>query len=306
MPLLENLRSATYNSNSMSTATPDHQTFATNVGIVGVGLIGGSIAAALRKRNFAGKILGLGRSPSRLEEARRNGLIDSIAQDATELAKATDLCVVCTPVDRIVDDVRRLAADAKPGLLLTDAGSTKAEICAALGSGMPRGATFIGSHPLAGSEKQGFEHADAELFVGRVSVLTPDRATPPTELARLRSFWQFLGAEVLEMAADAHDRALAQTSHVPHAAAAALALTLEEGNTRLTAGGFRDSTRIASGDPELWSAIFLSNAREVAEGIETLERRLAELRHAVSSGDAAALKKLLELAKTKRDALRRP
>jgi prephenate dehydrogenase len=280
--------------------------FATNVGIVGVGLIGGSIASALRKREFAGRIFGLGRNLARLEQARAAGLIDVVTTDAKELAADCDLCVVCTPVDRIVADVRALAGSAKPGSLLTDAGSTKSEICAALATGLPKGVTFIGSHPLAGSEKQGFEHSDADLYVGRVTVLTPDSQTPPSELARLRRFWEFLGSIAIEMPADAHDRALAQTSHVPHVAAAAVALTLETANARLTAGGFRDTTRIAAGDPDLWSAILLSNRAEVVAGIESLERHLSELRQAVRDKNGAALKKLLELAKTKREALPKP
>lgn len=289
----------------MNAPNSDDTTFATSVGIVGVGLIGGSIAAALRKRNFAGRIIGMGRNAARIEQARAARLIDLAVTEASQMSSA-DLSVVCTPVDRIVDDVRSLATHAAESALITDAGSTKAEICGALSAGLPGRTIFIGSHPLAGSEKQGFEHADPDLFVGRVCVLTPNASTPVAELARLRRFWEFLGAEVLEMPADAHDRALAQTSHVPHAAAAAIALTLETANAKLTAGGFRDTTRIAAGDPELWSAIFLSNSQEVAAGIEALERQLSAIRAAVQSKDSSALKKLLELAKTKREAIRKP
>lgn len=288
----------------MNAAKHDDPNFATNVGIVGVGLIGGSIAAALRKRGFAGRILGLGRSAPRLKQAEAARLIDEGTTDPVRFAQSADLCVVCTPVDRIADDVRALAANAKPGSLLTDAGSTKVQICRSLATGLPKGVTFIGSHPLAGSEKQGFEHADADLFVGRVCVITREKSSPSGEVERLRRFWEFLGAKVIEMPADAHDRALAQTSHVPHIAATALALTLEDANRELTAGGFRDTTRIAAGDPDLWSAIFLSNASEVTAGMEALERQIAALREAVSRRDEAALKKLLELAKTKREALR--
>jgi prephenate dehydrogenase len=181
------------------------------------------------------------------------------------------LVVVCTPVDRIAADVRALAAHARPGTLLTDAGSSKREICSELASGLPEGVIYIGSHPLAGSEKQGFEHAVGGLFHHRVCVITPGDTTPRPEYERLRRFWEYLGSTTIEMSADEHDRALAQTSHVPHLAAAAVALTLADANRQFVAGGFRDTTRIAAGDPELWAAILLSNANDVTAGIRVLE-----------------------------------
>jgi len=286
----------------MSAASHDDPGFAAAVGIVGVGLIGGSLAAALKKRGYPGRVLGGGRNSQRLEQARTRGLIDAAADPRT-LAETCDLIVVCTPVDRIVDDVRALAPHARPGTLLTDAGSTKREICRALAAGLPRGVTFVGSHPLAGSEKQGFEHADPELFGDRTCIVTAEGSASAEARDRLRRFWEYVGARVVEMPADQHDRILAQTSHVPHAAAAALALTLDDAHGALAASGFRDTTRIAAGDPALWAAILLSNADEIADGMSVLEGRLAELRRAIAERDAPALKKLLELAKRKRDAL---
>ncbi len=287
----------------MSAASHDDPEFATAVGIVGVGLIGGSIAAALKKRRFAGQIVGLGRNTSRVDRARQAGLIDAVAGTPRELAERCNLMVVCTPVDRIVEDARALAEARKPHTLITDAGSTKQEICRELSATMPEGVTFIGSHPLAGSEKQGFEHADAALFENRVCVITPDAATPPTEAARLQRFWEYLGCKVVVMSSEAHDRALAQTSHVPHLAAAAIALSLAESNTMFAASGFRDATRIAAGDPELWTAIVMSNRTEIAQGIRTIEKHLSEIRDAVEHGDVSDLRGLLQQAKTNRDAL---
>ena len=176
-------------------------------------------------------------------------------------------------------------------------------ICRELSSGLPDGVTFIGSHPLAGSEKQGFEHAVGGLFQNRICVITPDGSTPQAARDRLRRFWEYLGSKVVVLSAEEHDQALAQTSHVPHLASVAIALTLADANRRFAAGGFRDATRIAAGDPDLWAAILLSNADEVTAGVRALEERMTELRAAVERQDAAALKKLLQLAKTNREAL---
>jgi prephenate dehydrogenase len=275
--------------------------FAT-IGIVGCGLIGCSIAAALKSRGFRGRIVGCGRPGANLETALGRKLVDSVESDLSRAGHACDLIVVCTPVDRIVADVRAVAQSARPGTLITDAGSAKQSICGAIGQ-LPGGVTFIGSHPIAGSEKQGCGHADAELFKDHVCVLTPPPAVPRAEVTRLTQFWQSLGMSVVEMSADAHDRVLAQTSHVPHAVAAALALSLEPENGSLTAGGFQDTTRIAAGDPALWSAIFLANAGEVAAGLRAVSTRIHELLAAIEMRDKSRLEEILRLAKRNRDDL---
>jgi prephenate dehydrogenase len=272
------------------------------IGIVGCGLIGCSIAAALKRRGFPGRIVGCGRPGNNLQTATERGLIDRAESDPAKAAGSCDLIVVCTPVDRIVEDVQAAGQGARPGTLITDAGSAKDSICRALGD-LPAGLTFIGSHPIAGSEKQGCAHADADLFAGRICVLTPPTETSRAEIARLTAFWQALGMSVVEMSPEAHDRVLAQTSHVPHVVAAALAATLETDNYSLTAGGFQDTTRIASGDPELWTAILLANADEVAAGLRTVSAGLQDLLRAIDSRDKRQLTELLTIAKHNRDGL---
>ncbi len=272
------------------------------IGIVGCGLIGCSIAAALKKRGFGGRIVGCGRPGKNLDTALRKKLVDRGESDLAKAAAGCDLIVVCTPVNRIVDDVRSVAGGARRGGLITDAGSVKETICQSLVD-LPAGVTFIGSHPIAGSEKQGCAHADADLFEGHACVLTPDEKTPHEKVASVMAFWQALGMSVVEMSPEAHDRALAQTSHVPHAVAAALAASLDVENRGLTAGGFQDTTRIAAGDPELWTAILLANAGEVAAGLRSVSARLAELLAAVESHDKMRLTALLRTAKQNRDGL---
>jgi prephenate dehydrogenase len=272
------------------------------IGIVGCGMIGCSLAAALRSREFRGQIVGCGRPGANLETALGRGLVDRVESEAARAAAACDFVVVCTPVDRIADDVRALAKAARPGTLITDAGSVKQPICRSL-EDLPAGVAFIGSHPIAGSEKQGCAHADAELFVDRVCVVTPPPSVSRAQVARVGEFWQALGMSVVEMSPEAHDRALAQTSHVPHAVAAALAASLDVENRGLTAGGFQDTTRIAAGDPELWSAILLANAGEVAAGLRTVSARLGDLLAALESHDKMRLRALLQTAKQNRDGL---
>ena len=273
------------------------------IGIVGVGLIGGSIAAALKKRGFNGRIIGIGRNSARLQDAQAAGLIDEFTTDVGTVAAECDIIIFCTPVDRIACGVMTAAAKSLPGTLITDAGSVKGSICRELDEKLPDGVTFIGSHPLAGSEKNGFQHADADLYVDQTCVVTPDIATPPEQLEQLTIFWETLGMIIVTMTAEDHDTALARTSHLPHVVAAALAATLSPENNDLAATGFADTTRIASGDPDLWTTILLANADAVSNSLSEYTQQLDEFQVAITNRDADVLKKLLEVAKRKRDDL---
>lgn len=275
------------------------------IAIVGVGLIGGSIGLALKQRRLARRIVGIGRRRSSLAQARRRGAVDSTTlQLARGVAKA-ELTVVCTPVQQIAGFVRQAAQHCPHGALLTDAGSTKARIVAQLNGALSKDAVFVGSHPLAGSEKQGVAFARSDLFVGSLCVLTPTRGTPPDAVARLERFWQALGARVVRMTPEAHDRALAFTSHLPHLLAAALAGSLPTKFFDLAATGFRDTTRVAAGDPGLWTDIFVHNRRATLAALQELQRHLARYRGALERADADRLYKLLTQAKQNRDALGR-
>jgi len=283
-------------------ADPDSRNFGT-VAIVGVGLIGGSIAMALKGRGTARSVIGVGRSASRLQEARDRGIIDEGLLELSVAAYRSDLLVFCTPVDRIAAGVREAAAACRPGTLITDAGSVKGSICRDLSEELPSGVEFVGAHPLAGSEKQGFEFAEATLFEDRVCVVTPVTTTSPRALERVSSFWKSLGATLVEMPPEAHDRSLGETSHLPHLVAAALAATLQSGNRALAASGFRDTTRIASGDPDLWSAILLANRGEVLASLTRFGESLERLRVALEERDSRALTDVLRSAKENRESV---
>ena len=272
------------------------------VGILGVGLIGGSIGLALRSRGLAKEIVGFGPNLPTLQRAAEAGVIDFGTVDLDAALDRCEVVVICAPVDRIAPLAIRAARRCPPDALITDAGSTKATIARALADS-PANDTFIGSHPLAGSEKRGWEHSRADLFAGRVCVLTPTPTTPPELIARARAFWESLGCEIRLMTPDDHDEALALTSHLPHFLASALAGCLPAKAAPLAASGFRDTTRTASGDPGLWSAIFRDNREYLCGAAELFRARFDQLLAALDEPDSDRLTMLLSQAKQVRDAL---
>jgi prephenate dehydrogenase len=273
------------------------------LGIVGVGLIGGSIGLAARRSGKFSRQLGTGRDRANLENAVRLGCIDEIAADLPALAEQADILVFCTPVNRIAEQVLSITRKCKPGTLITDAGSTKAQIISQVEDELPADIEFIGSHPLAGSEKRGAEHARADLFDNRLTIVTPTPRTPSTAETRASDFWRSLGSRVVSMSPADHDQALALTSHLPHLVAAALAGVLPKEMREFTANGFRDTTRIAAGDPDLWTPIFLHNHVELADATLRLQRRLIEFSEALLAADEATLTRLLAEGKKVRDDL---
>ncbi|HJT33501.1 MAG TPA: prephenate dehydrogenase [Pirellulales bacterium] len=273
------------------------------VAIVGVGLIGGSIGRGLRRRGLAREVVGVGRRQESLRTAQQLGAVDRTTLDLAEAAAEADLVVVCTPVGRIAADVRAAAKASRNHALITDVGSTKAQIVAELDGALPGGSRFVGSHPLAGSEKNGPAAADADLFVDRTVLVTPIDSTREDDLAAIGDLWASLGARVVKLSPADHDRALAATSHLPHLVAAALAATTSPDDLPLTATGWADTTRIASGDPELWSQIFLSNQAPVLAALSRYQETIGQLRQAIESRDDGELVRLLAEARNRRDQL---
>ena len=277
----------------------DQFTDTTSVAIVGVGLIGGSIAAALKSRGHHGCIVGVGRNADRLQSAVSAGLIDEFA---TDLAKVqADLNILCTPVDHIVSQARSIAANSDGKAIFTDVGSVKERICTDLNAELP--GRFVGSHPLAGSEKHGFEHADGDLFVNRLCVVTPSDHSPTEHIELIEQFWRSIGMRTLRMSPTEHDAALAQTSHLPHLVASVLAGCLPTDWLKLTSTGFADTTRIAAGDADLWTAILLQNRAHVLAACDRFETTWREFRNAIETRDATQLKQQLVRGKTVRDAI---
>ena len=282
---------------------PESEPFST-LAIVGVGLLGGSIALAARQRGLVQRVIGVGRSAARLAAAREAGIIDDIRTLPGSLTDA-DLIIVCTPVDRIAADVRSVAAAARPDVVITDVGSIKQAIVQELEQS-PLADRYVASHPLAGSEQRGWEAAVPGLFEDRMCVLTPTSLTDSLRLQRVEKFWQSLGMRTSRLSPEEHDRTLAMTSHLPHAAAAALARLLTDSTRPFAATGFRDTTRIASGDPALWEPIFRLNRQALLDAIGRLQGELQELESALQTCDGARIMEWLEEARQRRQALIAP
>jgi prephenate dehydrogenase len=279
------------------------------IAIVGVGLIGGSIGLALKERKLAGEVVGVGRRAASLETAARRGVVDRTTTNLTSGVAEADFVIITTPVDMIPDTVLAVAK-AAPQATITDAGSTKGQICREvreLAAKTPEisglGNRFIGSHPLAGDHRTGPEYARGDLFNSRTVVVTPEDDTPPGLIERVREFWTSLGASVELLSPEEHDRALAATSHLPHLVAAALAAATPEEWLRLAATGWSDTTRIAAGDPGLWTQIFSQNRAAVLDSLKRFQHQLELFTQTIEVGDTAALSQKLQEAKRIRDAL---
>lgn len=259
--------------------------------IIGVGLLGGSLGLALRQRHPGATIFGVDRFPN--EAARQLGAVDVMLTGLDSIPVAANeptLAIVCTPVGEIRSYIHRILEHLGIGghLLVTDVGSTKASICREIDD-----LRFLGSHPIAGSQRSGFEAAQANLFENRVTVLTPTARHDRTDIDRLRRFWSSLGSTVMEMDAEKHDKILAVTSHLPHLLSASLAATVTEQERPFTGTGYADMTRLAAGSPEVWRDIFLDNDENVLAALRRFQARLAEFAEILQSGDAVQLEAFL-------------
>ncbi len=238
-----------------------------------------------------------------MQVAQQRGAVSHFTTDLERGVADAQLIVVCTPVGHIAEYVQRVSLACPAGSLITDAGSTKGEICRALSSGLDGQGRFVGSHPMAGSEKSGPEYAQADLFDGSVTVVTPTDCTPDDDTARIEAFWRSLGSRVVQMTADEHDRAVSTVSHLPHLVASALAAGTPPDQLALAAGGWRDTTRVASGDVELWRQILTDNRAHVLQSLDSFEKVLSGFRDALQRNDAAAITRLLASGKQNRDSL---
>lgn len=271
-----------------------------------MGLIGGSVGLALRERGLATRVIGLVRSPDRAPRVAACGVVDEVTADIAAACGGADLVVVATPVDAVAAWALEAAQHTAPDALVTDAASTKAQIVGAVERSWPRdgdGLAFVGAHPLAGDHRTGPEASRADLFEGALTILTPTAATPPAAIAAARSLWEGVGSRVVEMSPEAHDGAVALSSHVPHVAAAAVAATTPLDTLPYTASGWADTTRVAGGSVPLWREILLSNASPVAGGLRRLAAELEAYAAALDAGDSAAVERLLEQGRLCRDAL---
>ena len=272
------------------------------VAVVGVGLIGGSLALAARRAGLIGDVTGVGRSEANLATARARGIIDRAARDVAAIGPV-DLVVLAVPVETTASVARALVPHLASGTVVTDVGSVKGSIVEALEALLPPSCPFVGTHPIAGSERSGAGAAEADLFRGACCVITPTARTDARALDRVEALWRGVGARVRRMAPADHDRALAWTSHLVHALAYTLvaAIDAEDPNRFALAGpSLREATRVAGSLPELWRDIFLANRTAVSEAIATFSTQLERLRAAIAAGDGDAIARRLEAGRAGR------
>jgi len=269
------------------------------VAIVGTGLIGGSIALAIKKKGLAGEVIGVSRHKKSLALAKKKKAIDRGSQDFA-IVKDADLLIFATPVDAILKAAPKIRRIISKGCIVSDVGSTKREIASRLEKLFPN---YIGSHPLAGSEKRGIVNAQPHLFEDSLCILTTTNKTKGASLRKIKLLWRRLGARTLILTPSLHDKILSFTSHLPHILAFSLIGVIPRKFLRFASGGLRDTTRIAASSSELWPDILLSNRKNILKDIELFEAQLSRLKAAVRRKDKETLKIILEKAKRNRDYL---
>jgi len=269
------------------------------VALIGIGLIGSSLARVLRRDGLAGEIVACARSDATRDAVKRLGLADKIAADPLEAVRDADLVVFCTPLSAYAEIARRIAPGLKQGAIVSDVGSVKAAAVRDLGAVLPPGVHLVPGHPVAGTEHSGPEAGFAELFADRWCILTPLPEGDAGALDRVSRMWQAAGMRVVTMDAEHHDKVLAITSHLPHLIAYTIVGTatdledmLKSEVIKFSAGGFRDFTRIAASDPVMWRDVFLANREAVLEMLQRFTEDLTALQRAIRWGEGDKLQEL--------------
>jgi prephenate dehydrogenase len=270
--------------------------------IIGVGLLGGSIGLALKRKRLAQRVVGVGRTLSKLETAIRRGAIDEATDDISVGAKDADLVIACVPVKSIVETLAAAAAVAKPDAILTDVGSTKQTIAIAA-KGRLSDHQFVGSHPIAGGHHSGVEHAVGTLIDGATVVITPSESTSLELIERISAFWESMGARICQLDPAEHDAALAISSHLPHMVAAALAMSTPLELLPFVGKGWMDSTRIAGGNPQLWRQILEENHGPALQAMKKFATICDSWIEALEQENFECVEQLLKSGKSTREAV---
>lgn len=279
------------------------------VTIIGVGLIGGSLALAIKKGGLAGAVLGIGQETDQLEQAVTRGAIDTYTCEVSEGVEGADLVVLATPVGMFEPILRQVASKLPLGCIVTDVGSTKGRLVSQIEQMLPKTVFYVGGHPIAGKEKSGIESASMDLFRGARCILTPTPHTDAQALEKVKRLWREVGSEVVMMEPMEHDRVFAAVSHLPHMAAYALvntAMDLLNQDTDLlsfSAGGFKDFTRIAASSPEMWRDICLFNGENILTTIEAYEAVLKRIKEYIRNHNGRGLYLEFERAKKLREGI---
>lgn len=271
--------------------------------ILGPGLLGASLALAMKERTLCQRVHAWSRREKTRDRASQTNWCDAVFEGAVEACEGSDLVVICTPVETISRLLEHIAPHLQPGTLITDVGSTKGRICH---EARAVDAHFIGSHPMAGSERNGMEHARADLFNAAACILTPLQNTDKEQIKRLHLLWTSIGMRVVTCTPEAHDEIVAHISHLPHLVASSLCSYLSTKDSawkQLVGDGLRDTTRVAAGDPTLWQQILEQNRDEVLRAIEGFQNELESFKGILEANDTASLTARLNQGKQFRESL---
>ncbi len=287
----------------MDLGTESTMTREPGIAILGLGLMGASLALALRKRGYAGRIVAFARKETTRREALARGIVDEAFADPDAAVAAASLAVLCAPIRACVELAADVAPALRPGTLVTDVGSTKGWLCRQMAGVLPAGA-FVGSHPIAGSEKQGLEAASADLYENALTVVAAAPDAPAEAVERVAALWRSAGSRTCRMEPEDHDRLLARTSHLPHVAAAALAKAIGRDSAEKVGAfcgtGFYDSTRVASGSIDMWHDILMTNAPAVAEELRAFKLKVERVYDDLQAGRFGDVAQFLERARAAR------
>lgn len=276
--------------------------------LVGVGLLGGSLGLAIKGRHLAGRVEGVVRREASIAECERLGVVDKAEMDLFRAVDNADLIILCTPIAQMRDLAGKMRTALKPGAIVTDVGSVKASVVHELEPMMAEaGAHFIGSHPMAGAEKMGVSAARADLFCGAVCAITPTMQSKRELVQQVEELWKAVGGIPLILTPETHDDLVSRSSHLPHVTAAELANYVlspihPKEQVMLCANGFRDTTRIASGSPEMWRDICLANRKNLTRVLGVFIEDLQEFQLALENEDVKTIEEFFEKAKQRRDA----
>ena len=273
--------------------------------IIGVGLIGGSLALALKERNLATVVFGYGRDQSRLEEAQKSNIIDAFSTNIKEAIDEANIVVIATPVGTFKDILHQIEPLISSNVIITDVGSTKSDIVNIVNDVLrDKSSYFIPAHPIAGKERSGFEVSDSKLYDGKKVIITPQETNSPESIDVIDQMWKNVGADVDFMSAESHDNLLGMTSHLPHMLAFSLVNYLVDQNPNASiyaGGGFKDFSRIASGDAIMWRDICLQNKNQIMNHLKGYQSTLDDLLEAINDEDSEKLGQLFTTAKKTRD-----
>lgn len=278
------------------------------VTLIGLGLLGGSIGLALRKRRLAKSVIGYARSKTTIAAAKARGAVDEATLDLRQAVAQADWILLCTPVGAMPALAQALLPHCRKGTLLSDVGSVKNPVAKQISPLARRhSAVFVGSHPMAGSEKTGVAHANASLFKGAVCVVTPLPETPQMATERIAEFWRRLGGRVVEMDPARHDKIVSRTSHLPHVVASILAHDVLDAKAdamqgQLCASGFRDVTRVAAGNAAIWKDILSQNSDNIVDALDHCIGSLSQFRRLLREGNSERFADFLEEARSRRQA----